>query len=84
MLASLVLAPGLLLGCGGDPPEPSPEPEQVYVHAPGIRLTRLTLNQGVQVELVDGRRNGNGSGEKLSASTCSRSPPRFMRTMNFD
>ena len=54
MLASLVLAPGLLLGCGGDPPEPSPEPELVYVHAPGIRLTRLTLNQGVQVELVDG------------------------------
>ena len=54
---ALLLAAGLC-GCGMDadeePADESAEPALTYVHAPGIRLTRMTINQGVQVELVAG------------------------------
>jgi hypothetical protein len=52
----LLLASTLTLfaACADEADEAIPEPESVYVHAPGIRLTRLTLNQGVQVELIAG------------------------------
>lgn len=43
-----------LASCTGDEVT-TPEDEQLrYAYAPGIRLTRLTINQGVQVELVNG------------------------------
>ncbi|PRP95020.1 hypothetical protein ENSA5_40180 [Enhygromyxa salina] len=51
---ALASALALLASCGGETSEPLPEPELTYVHAPGIRLTRMTVNQGVQVELVRG------------------------------
>ncbi len=53
----LALASGLLLlaACNDDTTaEPEPEPVFRYAHAAGIRLTRMTVNQAVQVELVNG------------------------------
>ena len=52
--APFLVALALLLGCNSEEPAIEPTPESVYVHAAGIRLTRLTLNQGVQVELIEG------------------------------
>lgn len=53
----LLLASSLLLAaCSDDTtmPEPEDEPSFRYAHAPGIRLTRMTVNQAVQVDLVTG------------------------------
>ena len=46
----------LLLGaCNGDDATgPEPEPAPRYAHAPGIRLTSLAINQGVETELIVG------------------------------
>ncbi|HLT39621.1 MAG TPA: hypothetical protein VK034_25230 [Enhygromyxa sp.] len=54
-LASTLL---LLAACNDDitvEPDPEPEPEVYrYAYATGIRLTRMTVNQAVQVDLVTG------------------------------
>jgi hypothetical protein len=46
----------LLAACNEDTvaPETEPEPMYRYAYATGIRLTKMTVNQAVQIDLVDG------------------------------
>jgi hypothetical protein len=56
-LALALVLPSALAGCTDDTTaEPEDEPEVVYryAYATGIRMTRLLVNQAVEVELVEG------------------------------